>query len=74
MLDYGSPETFTSVARTVALPAALAAELILEGQIRLSGVYRPLVPEIYNPVLNKLEEIGIKVEETYGLKEDGDLF
>ena len=74
MLDYGSLETFTSVARTVALPAALASILILEGQICLSGVYRPLVPEIYNPVLNKLEEIGIKVEETYGLKKDGDLF
>lgn len=74
MLDFGSLKTFTSVARTVALPAALASILILEGQIQLSGVYRPLVPEIYNPVLNKLEEIGIKVEETYGLKKDGDLF
>lgn len=74
MLDYGSPETFTSISRTVALPAVLASMLILEGQIQLSGVYRPLVPEIYIPVLDKLEEIGIKVEETYGLKEDGDLF
>ena len=74
MLDYGSPDAFTSVARTVALPAALASILILEEQIQLSGVYRPLVPEIYIPVLNKLEEIGIKVEETYGLKKDGDIF
>ncbi|MEA1897829.1 MAG: saccharopine dehydrogenase C-terminal domain-containing protein [Bacteroidota bacterium] len=74
MLDYGSQETFTSIARTVSLPAALASILILEGKIQLSGVYRPIVPEIYNPILNKLEEIGIKVEETYGLKEDGDLF
>ncbi len=74
ILDYGSPKTYTSVARTVALPAAMAAILILEGKIGLKGVYRPLIPEIYDPVLDMLKDVGIRVEETYGLKEDNDLF
>jgi len=74
MLDFGSPYGFTAVARTVALPAAIAVQFILEGKIDLKGVYRPLVPGIYKPVLEHLESVGIKVEETHGLKEDGDLF
>ena len=70
MLVYGSPDTDTSVARTVALPAAIAVRLILEGEIELAGVYRPVIPEIYEPVLEELENIGIKLEEEYGLPQD----
>jgi saccharopine dehydrogenase-like NADP-dependent oxidoreductase len=67
MLDFGSPATNTSIARTVALPAAIAVKMILEGKINLSGVYRPVVPEIYNPVLTELEKLNIKMKEEYGL-------
>lgn len=67
MLDFGSPATNTSIARTVALPAAIAVKMILEGKINLSGVYRPVVPEIYNPVLNELEKLNIQMREEYGL-------
>ncbi|MEI8204493.1 MAG: saccharopine dehydrogenase C-terminal domain-containing protein [Bacteroidota bacterium] len=67
MLDFGSPATDTSIARTVALPAAIAAEMILEGKILLKGVYRPVLPEIYNPVLDQLENMDIKMHEEYGL-------
>jgi saccharopine dehydrogenase (NADP+, L-glutamate forming) len=42
MLDFGSPATNTSIARTVALPAAIAVKMILEGKIKLTGVYRQL--------------------------------
>jgi saccharopine dehydrogenase-like NADP-dependent oxidoreductase len=67
MLDYGTPATDTSIARTVALPAAIAAEMILQGKIREKGVYRPILPGIYNPILTALEELGIKMVEEYGL-------
>jgi|WetSurMetagenome_2_1015567.scaffolds.fasta_scaffold62260_2 saccharopine dehydrogenase-like NADP-dependent oxidoreductase len=67
MLDFGSPATNTSIARTVALPAAMAVKQILEGGIKLRGVYRPVLPEIYNPILDELEKAGIKMEEEYGL-------
>lgn len=70
MLVYGSPATDTSVARTVALPAAIAVKMILEGEIQLTGVYRPVIPEIYEPVLKELEKTGIKLEEEYGLPQD----
>lgn len=67
MLDYGTPATNTSIARTVALPAAMAVKMILTGKISLHGVYRPILPELYNPILDELEANGIKMEEEYGL-------
>ena len=67
MLDFGSPATDTSIARTVALPAAIAVEMILEGKIREKGVFRPVLPGIYNPILTALEKLGIRMEEEYGL-------
>ena len=70
MLDFGSPATNTSIARTVALPAAMAVKMILTGKITINGVYRPVLPEIYNPILNELEVNGIRMEEEYGLPVD----
>ncbi|MBA4321952.1 MAG: saccharopine dehydrogenase [Odoribacter sp.] len=67
MLDFGSPSTNTSIARTVALPAAIAVKMILDKKIDICGVYRPVVPEIYNPVLAELEKLNIKMKEEYGL-------
>lgn len=67
MLDFGSSQTDTSIARTVALPAAIGVELILNQQIIVKGVWRPVIPEIYNPVLNALEKLEIKMIEEYGL-------
>lgn len=73
MLDFGSPETNTAVARTVALPAAIAVKMILEKKINLTGVYRPVVPEIYDPVLDELKTLGIEMKEEYGLPESESL-
>ena len=67
MLDYGSPSTDTSIARTVALPAAIGVEMILSGKIKEKGVHIPVIPGIYNPVLDRLETMGIKMVEEYGL-------
>ena len=69
MLDFGSPETNTAIARTVALPSAIAVKMILEQKIKLTGVYRPVVPDIYNPVLDELKTLGIEMREEYGLPE-----
>jgi saccharopine dehydrogenase (NADP+, L-glutamate forming) len=67
MLDFGTLATDTSIARTVALPAAIGVEMILDGKINVKGVHIPVIPEIYNPVLNHLEKMGIKMVEEYGL-------
>jgi saccharopine dehydrogenase-like NADP-dependent oxidoreductase len=67
MLDFGTPKTDTSIARTVALPAACAVEMILENKIQAKGVHIPVIPEIYNPILDTLEKLGIKMIEEFGL-------
>ncbi len=67
MVDYGTPVTNTAIARTVSLPAAIAVILIAGGNITLTGVHRPTLPEIYNPVLKHLERAGISMTEEYGL-------
>ena len=66
LLDFGVPNSDTSIARTVALPAAIAVEMLAEGS-NIVGVNRPVLPEIYNPVLNKLADLGIKMQEIHGL-------
>ncbi len=65
MVDFGIPHGDTSMARTVGLPAAIAVKLILHGQIALTGVQVPVVPEIYAPVLEELEALGIRFMETF---------
>ena len=67
MLDFGTLETDTSVARTVALPAAIAVKMILENKIDTKGVHIPVIPQIYNPILDELKTLNIKVVEEYGL-------
>ena len=37
--------------------------MILNGKINLKGVHIPVLAEIYNPILDELEEIGIKFKE-----------
>jgi saccharopine dehydrogenase (NADP+, L-glutamate forming) len=69
MLDFGSPSDNTAIARTVALPASVAVVKILEKKIQLTGVYRPVVAQIYDPVLTELKKLGIEMKEEYGLPE-----
>ncbi len=65
MLAYGEPGGDSAMARTVGLPAAIGARLVLEGKIAARGVRRPVIREIYEPVLAELETLGIELKETY---------
>jgi len=67
MLDFGTPATDTAVARTVALPAACGVKMILDGQITEKGVHIPVIPDIYDPILDELEDMKIRMEEEFGL-------
>jgi hypothetical protein len=51
------------------LPAAIAVKLILEKKIEVTGVLRPVIPQIYNPILNELKTLGIEMKEEDGLPE-----
>ena len=64
LVEYGNPNGDTAIAKTVAIPAAIASRLILEKRIDLTGVVRPIYPELYNPILEELETEGIKLIES----------
>ncbi|MDD5628807.1 MAG: saccharopine dehydrogenase C-terminal domain-containing protein [Elusimicrobia bacterium] len=65
LLDFGIPGGDSSMARTVSLPAAMAARLVLEGKIKGQGVRIPVKPAIYEPLLKELEQMenGIHFKE-----------
>jgi saccharopine dehydrogenase (NADP+, L-glutamate forming) len=65
MIDYGIPYGDTSMARTVGLPPAITARMILQGELAgLTGVHVPVIPEIYEPVLAELATLGISLTES----------
>jgi saccharopine dehydrogenase (NADP+, L-glutamate forming) len=63
LVDFGVRYGDSSMSRTVSLPAAIAARLILEGKIPQRGVVIPVFPEIYDPVLDELAELNIVCKE-----------
>ena len=63
LVDFGIPHDDSSMARTVSLPAAIATRLILQGKITVTGVHAPVLPDIYNPVLDELETMNIVCKE-----------
>lgn len=63
LIEYGSSNGDTAMSRTVALPAAIASNLILTGRLRLKGIQIPIVPDLYNPILAELDELGIHFTE-----------
>lgn len=69
LLDFATKDD-TSIARTVALPAAIAVKMILDGKITDTGVHIPIAKSIYKPVLNELEKMGISMVEEWGLPEE----
>ena len=72
LLDFATKED-TSIARTVALPAAIATRMILEGKIKENGVHIPTSKEIYEPVLHELENMGISMREEWDLPESNSI-
>jgi saccharopine dehydrogenase-like NADP-dependent oxidoreductase len=63
MVDFGIPNGDSSMARTVSLPMAIGTRMLAGGQIKLTGVVIPVVPEIYEPVLAELATCGIALKE-----------
>jgi saccharopine dehydrogenase (NADP+, L-glutamate forming) len=63
LIDFGQPGGDSSMARTVSLPAAVGARMILTGQIEDIGVHIPVKPEIYNPILDELATLDISLKE-----------
>lgn len=56
----GEDHLKTAMAKTVGMPLAIAAELIADGQLKETGLYIPIIPAIYEPVLSRLEKEGVQ--------------
>lgn len=59
MVCLGDNQVHTAMAKTVGLPVAMATLLILNGKIKKSGVQIPIEKEVYQPILEELENHGI---------------
>jgi len=64
LIVKGEDQIHTAMAKTVGLPLGIAAKLILDDEIKLTGLHIPVIAEIYEPVLQELEFSGIKFNET----------
>jgi saccharopine dehydrogenase-like NADP-dependent oxidoreductase len=63
LVVLGDDEHHTAMAKTVGLPLAITLKNFLDGKFSLSGVQIPIVKEVYNPLLQELESLGIKFDE-----------
>ena len=63
LIELGQEGGDSAMSRTVSLPAAIGVHLILQGRIATPGVLRPVIPEIYEPVLEELATLDIVCTE-----------
>jgi saccharopine dehydrogenase-like NADP-dependent oxidoreductase len=63
LIVKGENNLRTAMAKTVGLPLGIAAKLILNNKIKLSGLHIPTHKDIYLPVLKELEQYHVKFNE-----------
>ncbi|KAG6453059.1 alpha-aminoadipic semialdehyde synthase, mitochondrial [Manduca sexta] len=63
MTVRGDPSSHTAMARTVGLPTAIAAKMVLDGEIQERGVVLPFTPVVYKSLLSRLRSDGINAKE-----------
>ncbi len=71
LIDTGLIDGDSSMSRTVSLPAAIAVKLILEDKMNVTGVQIPVQKQIYEPVLEELEHLGIVCQEQTEIEDLG---
>ena len=55
----------TAMSKTVGLPLAYTAKLLLSGKINIKGIFIPTIKEIYQPLIQELEKENIHFIEKY---------
>ena len=63
LVAKGDDSTNTAMAKTVGLPLAIAAKLLLENKIKTRGVVIPTTKDFYEPILDELKGLGIELNE-----------
>ncbi|XP_039989443.1 alpha-aminoadipic semialdehyde synthase, mitochondrial [Xiphias gladius] len=69
LVVYGDPNGFSAMAKTVGYPAAIAARMLLDGEINTKGLVVPMTKEIYGPALARLKEEGLHIMSKSTLEE-----
>ena len=64
LVAYGEVGGYTAMAKTVALPAAYGADLLLDGAVSRKGAILPVDREIYEPILKRLRAQMFFAEKT----------
>jgi saccharopine dehydrogenase (NADP+, L-glutamate forming) len=64
LVAEGEEGGFTAMAKTVGLPVAIAAEMLLEGELSLTGSQIPTHPSIYEPELIEIANDGLEFRES----------
>lgn len=59
LLSRGEDLRHSAIAKAIGLTTGAAAKAVLVENIRLTGIHTPVKKEIYDPVLNELEDLGI---------------
>ncbi|QIW98662.1 hypothetical protein AMS68_004180 [Peltaster fructicola] len=67
LCEYGAPEGsdgYSAMAKLVGVPCAVAVLMVLDGEIKQTGILAPVTPELAEPVRVKLQEkYGIELIE-----------
>lgn len=63
LCDYGDPNGYSSMAKLVGIPCAIAVKQVLNGTISEKGILAPMRPEINNPLIAELKTYGIEMKE-----------
>ncbi|KAJ7405060.1 Alpha-aminoadipic semialdehyde synthase, mitochondrial [Pitangus sulphuratus] len=59
LVVYGDNKGHSAMAKTVGYPAAIAAKMVLDGEITAKGMVIPLTKNVYGPILERVRAEGI---------------
>jgi saccharopine dehydrogenase (NADP+, L-glutamate forming) len=63
LVAYGRAHGDSAMARTVSLPLGIGVKLMAEDKVGLIGVQIPTQKALYEPILQALSELGIRMQE-----------
>ncbi len=63
LIMKGEDNVHTAMSKLVGLPLGIFVKLLLQGKISTTGVAIPTMPEVYNPIMEELEQYGVRFIE-----------
>lgn len=56
LVDYGNPDGYSSMAKLVGVPCAVATQQILDGTLSKRGLLAPMLSELNDPIMKTLKD------------------